>query len=753
MKALPRILYFICFLGLALVGALAFNRVVQPSMATVLTRAVFLAVFCAAPGLVHRRLWPVTLVLLPLACYVLIRTVTPLPGTVNGASAQYHYYAEQLYRGALLYRSTPFPLALFDSPELTLLLAFIVYWLTGAAAFVSLGLRRPLPGIVLILALLGFGLTVDGSPRDLALAFTFLVLAACLLVLSRGIHRSGWKLRSAFAGVAVGAVGGALALLFLSAAPSAAAAPWWSWQDWGLGINRSVYTFNWLQNYPKLLDPGHNVAVLRVKSAYPSYWRANALDNFTGSAWTTSQAFLVRIPGRSAGGQYVYDVPSGDLTVAGHTVTEDFSMQSASTNYLFLGGDPLSINVDREISPRMNEMRSLRISSALGPAGHYSLTAIIPDLDPKALVGLGTDYPDNVAAYLTFPFPRIADLAGPDKEATWRSTVPDSAPGGSEWVELYSLDQRIVGDATDPYQITLRIEEYLRQSYSYSLSPPASRYSSPYAAFLFDTRTGYCQHFAGAMALLLRFNGIPSRVAVGFTSGKEESEGVYLVSSNNAHAWVEVYFPTVGWVAFDPTPGRSIPNPGGSSTSPGFINPFQASTPSGTGTGGTPTPTLPRPNQGTPAGSTDTGGRSWLSRATWFPWVTGLVALLAGWPLLRALWRHRFLHRGPWDRRLQASLSLLRRNLREQGSPVTAAQTLEEVLQRAEPGLGIEPDPAFVDRADAVLFGGRRAGPSDFEQAEALRHAMNARLRKRQGWVRTGLAWYGVSPSRRPGAC
>ena len=75
------------------------------------------------------------------------------------------------------------------------------------------------------------------------------------------------------------------------------------------------------------------------------------------------------------------------------------------------------------------------------------------------------------------------------------------------------------------------------------------------------------------MALLLRYNGIPSRVAVGFATGEEESPGVYLVSRNNAHAWVEAYFPTVGWVAFDPTPGRSIPNAGASSTSPRLHKP------------------------------------------------------------------------------------------------------------------------------------------------------------------------------------
>jgi transglutaminase-like putative cysteine protease len=144
---------------------------------------------------------------------------------------------------------------------------------------------------------------------------------------------------------------------------------------------------------------------------------------------------------------------------------------------------------------------------------------------------------------------------------------------GSGWISTHST-RGIVGDATDPYDVTLRIEGYLRAFFEYSLNPPSSDYSSPYAAFLFDTRSGYCQHFAGAMALLLRYNGIPARVAVGFTSGEEAEPGTYTVSTNDAHAWVEAYFPEAGWVAFDPTPSRNIPTAGPSSSSPGFVDPF-----------------------------------------------------------------------------------------------------------------------------------------------------------------------------------
>ena len=84
----------------------------------------------------------------------------------------------------------------------------------------------------------------------------------------------------------------------------------------------------------------------------------------------------------------------------------------------------------------------------------------------------------------------------------------------------------------------------------------------PLVDFLLDSRRGFCQHFAGAMAVMLRTLGIPARVAVGYTGGRFDP-GVdrYVVLDRDAHSWVEVWFPGHGWLPFDPTPGRSAPNP------------------------------------------------------------------------------------------------------------------------------------------------------------------------------------------------
>jgi hypothetical protein len=71
------------------------------------------------------------------------------------------------------------------------------------------------------------------------------------------------------------------------------------------------------------------------------------------------------------------------------------------------------------------------------------------------------------------------------------------------------------------------------------------------------TRRGYCQHFAGAMALMLRYLGIPARVAAGFTSGTyDRRTRQWTVTDHDAHTWVEAWFPRYGWIPFDPTPGR-----------------------------------------------------------------------------------------------------------------------------------------------------------------------------------------------------
>ncbi len=106
----------------------------------------------------------------------------------------------------------------------------------------------------------------------------------------------------------------------------------------------------------------------------------------------------------------------------------------------------------------------------------------------------------------------------------------------------------------------LAVETYLKANYAYSEQSPERRY--PLESFLFTDRIGYCQQFSGAMALMLRMDGVPARVAAGFLPGSYDSTtGSYQVRAVDAHSWVEVYFTGIGWVPFDPTPPRSAAAP------------------------------------------------------------------------------------------------------------------------------------------------------------------------------------------------
>ena len=121
---------------------------------------------------------------------------------------------------------------------------------------------------------------------------------------------------------------------------------------------------------------------------------------------------------------------------------------------------------------------------------------------------------------------------------------------------MYALTRSVVAGSATPFAAVRRVESYLRSSYDYRQDVPNHAYPLP--AFLSEDRAGYCQHFSGAMALMLRMLGIPSRVAAGFSPGdRDPDRGTFLVEDTDAHAWVEVFFPGIGWVTFDPTPSAA----------------------------------------------------------------------------------------------------------------------------------------------------------------------------------------------------
>jgi hypothetical protein len=144
-----------------------------------------------------------------------------------------------------------------------------------------------------------------------------------------------------------------------------------------------------------------------------------------------------------------------------------------------------------------------------------------------------------------------------------------------------TLTQQITVGAQSKYDEALDIQRYLTSSrFTYTVSPPATPSGQdPLAYFLLHSRAGFCQQYSTAMAVMARLVGIPSRVAVGFTAGTRDPDGTWLVTTHDAHAWPELYFPSYGWLPFEPTPrgdgqavtpiyARGLPNQHGGPTTP-----------------------------------------------------------------------------------------------------------------------------------------------------------------------------------------
>jgi len=122
------------------------------------------------------------------------------------------------------------------------------------------------------------------------------------------------------------------------------------------------------------------------------------------------------------------------------------------------------------------------------------------------------------------------------------------------------LAQRITANAKTDYDKAAAIEKYLRENFAYTLQLPAQTPEDPIADFLFVRKRGHCEYFASAMAVMLRTLGIPSRLVNGFRNGEyNDLTGSYIVRARNAHTWVEVFIPAVGWTSFDPTPADAAP--------------------------------------------------------------------------------------------------------------------------------------------------------------------------------------------------
>jgi transglutaminase-like putative cysteine protease len=192
------------------------------------------------------------------------------------------------------------------------------------------------------------------------------------------------------------------------------------------------------------------------------------------------------------------------------------------------------------------------------------------------------------------------EKAGTDYPA-WTSPYTAAQDDGSHAIAtITALAKQWTAGMTNPYDEATAIQSRLRNPafFQYTLSPPAVPNPStwPVVYFLTVSHRGYCQYFASAMGTMLRTLGIPTRLVSGYGSGTTRAQSgrqgqrEQTVSTSDAHSWVEAYFPTYGWIPFEPTPasaqGNYQPLPRGTQAVTG--GPLPTSTPSTTKTSPTP---------------------------------------------------------------------------------------------------------------------------------------------------------------------
>lgn len=325
--------------------------------------------------------------------------------------------------------------------------------------------------------------------------------------------------------------------------------PWLDYQALAGTLPPKVLdAFNWTQNYGPVDWPQRGRTVLEIQARQPEYWKAEDLDVFDGRAWTQGD-----VPGQASA------PPPARSSLSAWSQTIQVTVRDMRTAEVIGAGESSRPdNVPGPVAPGFSAGTWIT-GNDLTPGESYTVRVYAPQPTPTQLGRARVAYAGLPAGFRTILLP---PRAAPGAEGSAQIVFPafhgPIAPGaslvrGSVYGPAYGLAQRLARRAQTPYAFVTAVERYLARGYTYTQSPPLRAY--PLESFLFRDKRGYCQQFAGAMALLLRMGGVPARVAVGFTPGRQLA-GLrrWLVTDTDAHAWVEVWFARFGWVRFDPTP-------------------------------------------------------------------------------------------------------------------------------------------------------------------------------------------------------
>ncbi|MGQ9658632.1 MAG: transglutaminase TgpA family protein [Thermochromatium sp.] len=241
------------------------------------------------------------------------------------------------------------------------------------------------------------------------------------------------------------------------------------------------------------------------------YWRGPVLWQTDGQRWT---------PGTPPPEWQ----PPEHLIETSEPIAYEVVMEPTKQRWLFALDRPISGPDDATITPDVQLLSNQPVTALK----RYNARSVLSyrTAEPNARVrALALELPENVT-------PRMRALV-----EDWRTQIVD---GREERTDDWTLVQRALA-------------YFNRENFYYTLLPPKLG-ANPADEFLFETRSGFCEHYASSFALLMRIAGIPSRIVLGYLGGETNAFGGYtLVRQSDAHAWVEVLIEGRGWVRVDPT--------------------------------------------------------------------------------------------------------------------------------------------------------------------------------------------------------
>lgn len=621
--------------------------------------------------------------------------VVPTPATLEAFPVLWVQGVEHI-------RAHPAPT--LPDPGLLLLIVTGVWAVSHAVDGLVFRLQAPVKAILLagLLWIVPLLVTVDqGSPA--VWTVPLLGASALLLLVSAGtdIGRWGQWVRPSGATPTPDAVAqllppGALiagvaivAGVFLAATlPGFNEPPWYELR----GAGGTTLTTNPIVTIRPSLVSQDPATVLRVTSSRPVYLRTTSLDVYSDQGeWTNAG-----IRGASVSGNDGSIAPEQQIAQAQELEVAVEVVNLPKAVLVPAPYQPRAIASDFaagfQYDARLSTITTDR-DATLEPGDRYRVTAAAPDPDPETV--------------------RAQEASARPEDTALPGNVPQ---------EVADLARRIVEEAgaRTPFERALAIqEEFQSEGWAYSLDPPGGHSGDAMLTFITD-RVGYCEQYAGTMAVMLRTLGIPARVAVGFTPGAvagsdQAGRDTYDVSNRNAHAWVEVLFPGHGWLAFEPTPrddgnvlrpSAGDPAPTVTDAERAFEEPTDAPEPSPE-QAALPEPSEPEskaaePEPGTseaagaPSGADDAGRRGWL---------LGLLTALVG---LAAI----------------VSAGVARRHGRSSAPPLTRILSAHRSVERTGAGLGLRA--AAWETEQEYL--GRLAGTATAPQAPSAAVTLGRRV-------------------------